>query len=229
MAVGHAGDAGHFLDEERGELGELVRRRLEADRGYSLMELLVVVSMVGIVLLVTVPALMQIMPQYRIRSAASEAAANIDMIRQRAISTRTPWRIAMDTANNQYHYYVLKSLDADMSVSTNWKAMKRDGLTEDKLGEEWVRPATVDLRTTTTPFHDVVCPLAAANSVDIIFLRDGMVSNKEECGGSSTTGLIDFTTQPSVVFAVDNGIVKFNRYYIALSKYGKVTVTPAKE
>lgn len=206
-----------------------MRRRFEADRGYSLVELLVVVSMIGIVLLVTVPALMQIMPQYRIRSAAAEASANISMVRQRAISTRTPWRIVMDLDQNRYHYYQLTSLDADMSVSTNWRAMKRDALTPDPLGEEWVRPPAVDLRTTTTPFHDVVCPLAASSAVDIIFLRDGMVSDKEQCGGSSPAGLLDLTTPPSVVFAVDNSIVKYNRYYIAVSKYGKVTVTPAKE
>jgi Tfp pilus assembly protein FimT len=191
------------------------------------MELLVVVAMIGVILLVTMPALMQIMPQYRIRSAASEAAANISMVRQRAISTRMPWRIAMDIGGNKYHYYVLTSLGADMSVSTNWRAMKRDAMTGDQLGEEWVRPPSVDLRTTTTPFHDVVCP--TDGTVDIIFLRDGMVSDKENCGGSPTTGLLDFTTDPSVVFAVDNNLIKYNRYYIAVSKNGKVTVTPTKE
>lgn len=206
-----------------------MRRRFEAGRGYSLVELLVVVSMVGIVLLVTVPALMQIMPQYRIRSAAAEASANIAMVRARAISTRTPWRIALDLDQNRYHYYQLTSLDADMSETTSWRAMKRDGITPDQLGEEWIRPPSVDLRTTSTPFHDVVCPLAASNSVDIIFLRDGTVSNKEQCGGSATTGLLDLTTPASVVFAVDSSVVRYNRYYITVSKYGKVTVTPAKE
>src|SRR6185436_13867258 len=165
-------------------------------------ELLTVVAMIGVITLVTVPAFVQLMPQYRIRSAASEAGAALRMLRQKAITTRTPWKASFDAAANQYSYSKLTSPDATRSTASNWVNIGRDG--RPSASRQWIRAASVDLRTTTTnPFKDVGCD-AGAN--------------------------LDFTvTSPSLLFAVDNSFVKFNRYYIALTKNGLLSIRAAKE
>ncbi|HEX6100270.1 MAG TPA: GspH/FimT family pseudopilin [Thermoanaerobaculia bacterium] len=195
-------------------------------RGYSLVELLVVVAMIGIVALVTLPALMQLMPQYRIRGAASEAAGAIRMVRQRAITTRTPWRISFDATNDRYRFWTLTSPYADMSVATNWRAIRRDGRTPDPLGEDWFRSPPVDLNAATDTFNDVACP--ADGALDLIFLRDGSVAPNAPCTGPSSD-VLTFSPNPGVVFAVDSSVVRFNRYYVSVSQTGLVEVRAAKE
>lgn len=195
-------------------------------RGYSLVELLVVIAMIGIVALVTVPALNQLMPQYRIRGAASEAAGAMRMVRQRAITTRTPWRISFDVANNRYRFWELTSPYADMSVATNWRAIRRDGRTPDPTGEDWFRSSAIELNAPTDTFNDVACP--ADGRLDLIFLRDGSVATNPPCTGPSSD-LLTFAPDPSVVFAVDSNQVKFNRYYVSVSQAGVIATRATKE
>jgi prepilin-type N-terminal cleavage/methylation domain-containing protein len=196
------------------------------ERGYSLVELLVVVAMIGIVALVTLPALMQLMPQYRIRGAASEAAAAMRMLRQRAITTRTPWRISFDVTNNRYRFWTLTSPYADMSVATNWRAIRRDGRTPDPTGEDWFMNPSIDLNAPTDTFNDVACP--ADGRLDLIFQRDGSIATNAPCSGPSTD-VLTFSPNPGVVFAVDSSVVRFNRYYLSVSQTGLVEVRAAKE
>lgn len=77
-------------------------RKQHRSRGYSVTELLTVVGMVGVITLVGLPAFLQIIPQYRIRGAASEMASTLRMIRSKAISTRTQWRMTVDPTNDEY-------------------------------------------------------------------------------------------------------------------------------
>ena len=198
---------------------------MRTQRGYSLSELLVVVAMIGVVLLVTVPALVQLLPQYRIRSASSEAAGAIRMIRQRAVTTRTPWRITFDVNANRYRFWTLSSPYADMTVSTNWTAIRRDGRTPDPDSQDWFLSSEVDLQTApANTFNDVVCP--AGGGLDLIFLRDGSVADTAPCAGGSK---LSFASDPGMVLAVDSNAVRFNRYTITVSKGGNVAVTPSKQ
>jgi Tfp pilus assembly protein FimT len=207
-----------------------MRTRRNQSAGYTLSELLTVVAMVGVITLVTLPAFLQLMPQYRIRGAATETAAAIRMIRQRALSTRIPWRIHFDPTNERFSYYMLdtdlNAASADLRAATSWVQMDQDMQIADNQDDPWVRTTAVDLRTNTSnPFKDI-CP--AGGGVDLIFLRDGSVSNVANCSDAATA-VLAFTTPPSIVFAVDNSYVRYNRYYIAVTEAGAVSVTPTKE
>lgn len=205
-----------------------MNRRPTGSRGYSLSELLTIVAMLGVITLVTVPALMQIMPQYRIRGAASETAANIRQIRQRAMTTRTTHRISFDPVNERYSYSMLTAQTADPNLAASWDPLTSDARREAE-DTEWITVSSVDLRTNTTnAFNDVVQP--NDSKVDLIFLRDGSVSSEPHNGGSSPGDDLTFTpTKPSIVFAVDSSAVKYNRYYLYLSESGTVTITGTKE
>jgi prepilin-type N-terminal cleavage/methylation domain-containing protein len=205
-----------------------VQNRSHTQRGFSLTETLTVVAMVGVISLITIPAMLQLMPQYRIRSASSEAAASLRMVRQKAITTRTPWKISFDAANDRYAYYRLSSPNAARNVVTNWIIVGRDTRENPTPGiTQWIRTSAVDLRTTTTnpnPFKDVDGD--ANSTVDVIFLRDGSVADDPASSGGSN---LSFTTPPSIVLAVDNSFVRFNRYFIALQKNGTVVIRPLKQ
>ena len=201
-----------------------MKRRAIRSRGYSLTELLTVVAMIGVVTLISLPAVMQLMPQYQIRSAASESAATIRQMRQRAMSTRTTHRILFDPVNDRYSLWMLNTQTSTLSAVNSWTPLTKDAR-RTTTAEEWINASAVDLRTNTAnPFKDVVFP--DDSKVDLIFLRDGSVSPTPEI---SDTDELTFDPLPSIVFAVDNDLVKFNRYYIQLSRRGNVTIDAEKE
>jgi prepilin-type N-terminal cleavage/methylation domain-containing protein len=205
-------------------------RTSASSRGYSIMELLVVVAIIGIVTLVAVPAMLQLMPQYRIRSAASETAANMRMIRQRAIATRTPHRVSFDFTRNRYYYSFLNTPNADLTLNANWTQLAFDGRNPAPGNNaQWVNVTAVQLTGSTNSFKDVVCIAGntADGYVDLIYMRDGSVSNKQACGAAATT-VLTFSPAPAVVFSVDSSYVAFNRYTISVEKNGRVTITPSK-
>jgi len=212
-------------------MGEPVHKHRSASGGYSMIELLVVVGMVGIVALITVPAVVQLMPQYRIRSAASETAAAVRMIRQQAIAQRTPWRIEFDLKNNRYRYWRLNNPGADLSVEANWTLMSRNPRWAAKTTDpEWIQIAAVQLAATANSFQDVVCPITPSEpKVDMIFLRDGSVSDQGQCTVSPPATPLVFSPEPEIKFAVDSNAVQFNRYYVSLTENGTVHVRATKE
>lgn len=213
-----------------------MRTRRIQQAGYSLTELLIVVAMIGIIALVTIPALTQLMPQYRIRSAASEAAATFRFVRAKAISTRTPWRLSFDPSGNRYGISMLANPNDARDEPGNWVPMRFDGGKDTGSAgapseKWWIRTSAVDLQTATTnPFKDVDDD--ALKMVDLVFLRDGSVATDPSYGGSDTLKFLTDTppaaAAPSVVFAVPTRRVRFNRYEISVDNHGKVTITPSK-
>lgn len=200
-------------------------------RGYTLTELLTVVAIVGIATLATVPAILQLMPQYRIRSAATELASAIRAARQRAMSTRLPYKIEFSPSNDCYRYAMFSTTvpptDDNMKVTSNWRYMNARGREPGTGTSTDICTSAVDLRTNTgNPFKDVEGG-SASTDVDLIFLRNGQVADNPAAG--TTTPRLTFGTSPSVVFAINSGLVRYNRYYISVTELGQVTVTSAKE
>ena len=197
-------------------------------RGYALTELLVVLAMIGVITLVSVPALMQLMPQYRMRSAASEIAATLRMVRQDALATRRPWKVSFDASNEQYSIWRLSSPTADVKQAANWDKIGLDNRPESGSNIAWKRLSAkeMDLQTSTAnAFHDVDC----ANGVDIIFKRDGTVDTSYNTGCTAgATAALAFTTTPTIRLYYNSNFLAYNRYDIGVLQTGDVTITPSK-
>ena len=185
------------------------RSMKKSSRGFSMAEILVVVLIIGLIVGVTLPALAQLFPQYRIRSAASEVATAARMARHKAVATRRATKLSFDFPNDSYaaHAYDGSGVLTDPA---NWIA----------LDSQWSPEGTVlwkklpaDLRVHTTALPDI----DGDGYQDLVFMRNGTVNAPS------------FTPPPGVVMGVDSSLVRFNRYRITAGAVGRVDVFATKE
>src|SRR4051794_11061411 len=81
-----------------------MRPRNNASRGYSIMEILVVVAIIGIMSLVTVPAFMNFQRSNSVKASLRSFTSDIRNCRQRAISRNSDVRLELDSTN-VYRFY----------------------------------------------------------------------------------------------------------------------------
>src|SRR4051794_22705405 len=81
-----------------------MRPRNNASRGYSIMEILVVVAIIGIMSLVTVPAFMNFQRSNTVKASLRSFTSDIRNSRQRAISRNSQVRLELDSTN-VYRFY----------------------------------------------------------------------------------------------------------------------------
>jgi prepilin-type N-terminal cleavage/methylation domain-containing protein len=75
------------------------------EKGFSLIELLVVLALIGLAVVVGYPSMQEWLDRYQVRSAASEIAANIQLQRMRAVSQNAEFSIEFDGNANTYTLY----------------------------------------------------------------------------------------------------------------------------
>ena len=178
--------------------------------GYSLSELLTVVAIAGLIALVGMPAFLQLMPQYWMRTASSEMAATIRMARQNAMTTRRPWRVTFDATN---HRYALSALTVTPATTPgNWRPYGSNNRPLPSTSSTWWRNLR-NMRLATSGLSDVDSNLGE----DLIFQRDGALD--PACYAGS----------PYIRLHVDSNLVKYNTYYIRVDSAGNVRTDQTKE
>jgi prepilin-type N-terminal cleavage/methylation domain-containing protein len=185
----------------------------QGQRGYTLPELLTVVAIMGLVVLVSIPAIFQLTPQYRMRSTTSEVAAVVRMARQNALSTRRAWRVTFDTSNRRYILAMQRTPASALTSPAEWVAIGSNNRPSKTTNNAW--RSLRYLNVLTAPgFVDV----DSANGPDIIFRYDGALD--PSCYSSTT---------PNVRLHVDNRLVRYNTYYLRIGTAGYVTTDQTKE
>jgi prepilin-type N-terminal cleavage/methylation domain-containing protein len=77
-------------------------RAARRQAGYSLIELTVVLALLGLVVMVGMPAMQDWLERYRVRTAAQTLAADLQLQRMRAVSRNRRFTIVFDAANANY-------------------------------------------------------------------------------------------------------------------------------
>lgn len=80
-------------------------RRLSGRRGFSLIELLTVITVMGIMLTIALPY-MRVSPQTKVRSAGRDLMRYLEVIRTRALATKKNVRLTFDLADGSYTAYL---------------------------------------------------------------------------------------------------------------------------
>ena len=72
-------------------------------KGFSLTELMVVITILAIVCAITAPNLVAGLPKYRIKKAATDLAAKMRRARSVAVKTKRPVSVIFDLGNERYN------------------------------------------------------------------------------------------------------------------------------
>ncbi len=86
-------------------LGLQPRRRCSGRRGFSLIELLTVITVIGIMVTIALPY-MRVSPQTKVRSAGRDLVRYLEVVRTRALATKKNVRLTLDLADDSYTAYL---------------------------------------------------------------------------------------------------------------------------
>ncbi len=86
-------------------LGLRPRRRLSGRWGFSLIELLTVITVMGIMMTIALPY-MRVSPHTKVRAAGRDLVRYLEVVRTRALATKKNVRLTFDLANDSYTAYL---------------------------------------------------------------------------------------------------------------------------
>lgn len=91
---------------------------MRKNTGFTLVELLIVVAIMGVIAAVTIPGYMAFIPNYRLRSAAEELQGDIQFAKIRAIKLGVVVSIRVNTATDTYTMFVDNGAGANTGNGT---------------------------------------------------------------------------------------------------------------
>ena len=107
-----------------------LRAQARTQRGYSLVEMLVVVALIGIFTLVAVPNFLSLYNSSRIKASARTLTASLRNARQLAISGNQRTKVSFATGTQRRSFVVSKEVRNPETGGTTWQEVRSGDLGE---------------------------------------------------------------------------------------------------
>jgi type IV fimbrial biogenesis protein FimT len=111
---------------------------MKRDDGFSFIELLAVLVILGVLTAITVPGFLAFIPNYRLNAAAQEMLGDIQLAKLRAIKQGNVVAVAVDVATDTYSIFV------DNGAGANFANGVHDG-DEPDVFKTVSMPSTIDI------------------------------------------------------------------------------------
>lgn len=76
---------------------------MRKDSGFTILELIITVAIVGVLAAVAVPNYLEWLPDSRLKEAARNIYSDMQYAKLNAVKEHKEWAIVFDPANNKYH------------------------------------------------------------------------------------------------------------------------------
>jgi len=100
-------------------------RKQRSSAGFSLIEMLVTVTLIGLMVVIGYPSMQDWLDRYEVRAAASEIASSIQLQRMRAVSQNTEFSIEFDADAGTYTLYQGADPDTGTMLDTIARTLPR--------------------------------------------------------------------------------------------------------
>ena len=99
---------------------------MNRESGFTLLELMIVLGIAAIMAAFAVPAIIDLIPTYRLKSAAEDVFSNMQFARMGAIKTSRNWAVIFDDSVSPGKYYVC----SDDGANNTWDGPGGDDTVE---------------------------------------------------------------------------------------------------
>ena len=104
---------------------------LRNQRGFTMMEMMIVVVVIGIIAAMAVPSFLNYMPKLRVKSSARDIVSELRLARSKSVSERRPYGVAFDVASNSIYTFADTDNPSAQTYSTSDSLVKADTLSSD--------------------------------------------------------------------------------------------------
>jgi len=154
-----------------------MRIRLRDKKGFTMIELLIVVAIIAVTAAIAIPNIISWIPTMRVNSAARDIVSEMQLARMKAVSERNNYVITFDTSTNQYSIYddgdndgaeaseLVKTVDVDTlpsGIQFGYIAGKNPS-NDDITG-------SVQFGATSSPIRETFIPNGTANLMGSVYL-----------------------------------------------------------
>jgi type II secretion system protein H len=107
------------------------QNRFRAERGFTLMEMVIVAVVIGVISAMAVPSFLSYMPKLRVKSAARDIVSQMRLARSRSVAERKPYGVYFDLVNNRYVVFADTDNPAGLTYTVADSLIKADTLRSD--------------------------------------------------------------------------------------------------
>lgn len=147
-----------------------MRNRTRNQKGYTLVEALVVVGIIGLVSVVTIPNFISLYRSNKIKGSARQFTQDLRTARQISVTEYMPMKISFNTGVGAGSYTLFQGdFDSTEPDGISWTVYNPNGVTP----APWPRTMDDEVYFASTQFKDT--PDDANDAKDIVFMNNGKI------------------------------------------------------